>query len=189
MRSHHCWKWGPEPQYHQRIWWCMWSCERTHSHVCRESRAGDSGHNPVGLLRSGWWCLRWTGLLSPLEVCRWGNLGSSHRVKSLGRGLWVLKLSWWGLLYWKLSYSQWIAVLHSSHFCCQCVWGNSTNTVHRAPFVRFKSATCFDHLTIPFPKFLKVNFLYWHRWFNKERLISMEPFHSTKCSILGKVLW
>ncbi len=20
MRSHHCWKWGPEPQYHQQIW-------------------------------------------------------------------------------------------------------------------------------------------------------------------------
>ncbi len=103
----------------------------------------------------------------------WGELAYFHHlrsageeildpvtVKSLGRGLWVLKLSWWGLLYWKLSCSQWIAVLHSSHFCCQCVWGNSKNTVHRAPFVRFKSSTCFDHLTIPFPKFLKVNFLY-----------------------------
>ncbi len=20
MRSHHCWKWGPKPQYHQQIW-------------------------------------------------------------------------------------------------------------------------------------------------------------------------
>ncbi len=31
----------------------------------------------------------------------------------------------WGLLYWKLSYSQWIAALHSFHVCCQCVWGKS----------------------------------------------------------------
>jgi len=30
-----------------------WSCERTRSCVYRESRAGDSGHNPVELLRSG----------------------------------------------------------------------------------------------------------------------------------------
>ncbi len=49
---------------------------------------GGSGHSPVGLLCSGWWSWRWTGRLSPLEVCRWGNLESSHRVKSLGRGLW-----------------------------------------------------------------------------------------------------
>ncbi len=28
----------------------------------------------------------------PLVVCRWWNLEYSHRVKSLGRGLWVLKL-------------------------------------------------------------------------------------------------
>ncbi len=93
--------------------------------VVGESRAGGSGHSPVGLLCSGWWSLRWTGLLSPLQVCRWGSLESSHRVKSLGRGLWVLKLAWWGLLHWKLSYSRWIAALHSSHFCCQCVWGKS----------------------------------------------------------------
>ncbi len=65
--------------------------------LCRRSRAGDSGHNPVGLLHSGWWSWRWTGLLSPLEVCRWGSLKSSRRVKNLGRGLWVLKLAWWGL--------------------------------------------------------------------------------------------
>ncbi len=58
-------------------------------HESRESRAGDSGHNPVGLLRSGWWSWRWTGPFSPLEVYRWGNPESSHRVKSLGRGLWV----------------------------------------------------------------------------------------------------
>ncbi len=63
----------------------MWSCGKTCSRVCRESRAGDSGHSPVGLLRSGWWSWRWTGLLSPLEVCRWGSLESSRRVKSLGR--------------------------------------------------------------------------------------------------------
>ncbi len=88
----------------------------------KESRAGDSGHRPVGLLCSGWWSWRWTGLLSPLQVCRWGNLESSHRVKSLGWGLWVLKQACWGLLYWKLSYSQWIPALHSSHFCCQWVW-------------------------------------------------------------------
>ncbi len=62
---------------------------RGHAVVCRGSRAGGSGHNPVGLLCSGWWNWRWTGLLSPLEVCRWGNLESSHKVKSLGRGLWV----------------------------------------------------------------------------------------------------
>ncbi len=61
----------------------------TRSRVCRESRAGDSGHSPVGLLCSGWWSWRWIGPFSPLEVCRWGNLESSHRVKSLGRGLWV----------------------------------------------------------------------------------------------------
>ncbi len=62
---------------------------RGHAVVCVESRAGDWVHNPVGLLRSGWWSLRWIGPFSPLEVCRWGNLESSHRVKSLGRGLWV----------------------------------------------------------------------------------------------------
>ncbi len=55
--------------------------------LCRERRAGDSGHSPVGLLRSGWWSWRWTGPFSPLEVCRWGSLESSHRVKCLGRGL------------------------------------------------------------------------------------------------------
>ncbi len=63
--------------------------QRTRSRVCIERRAGGSGHSPVGLLRSGWWSWRWTDLLSPLEVWRWGNLESSHRVKSLGRGLWV----------------------------------------------------------------------------------------------------
>ncbi len=62
---------------------------RGHTIVCAQIRAGDSGHNPVGLLRSGWWSLRWTGWLSQLEVCRWWNLESSCRVKSLGRGLWV----------------------------------------------------------------------------------------------------
>ncbi len=36
---------------------------------------------------SGWWSWRWTGRLSPLEVCRWGNLESSHKVKRLCRGL------------------------------------------------------------------------------------------------------
>ncbi len=44
---------------------------RTRSRVCRESSLGDSGHSPVGLLHSGWWNLRWTDLLSPLEVCQW----------------------------------------------------------------------------------------------------------------------
>ncbi len=53
---------------------------RGHAVVCVESRAGDSGHNPVGLLCSGWWSWRLTGLLSPLEVCRWGNRESSLRV-------------------------------------------------------------------------------------------------------------
>ncbi len=24
MRSHHCWKWGPEPQYHQPNWQICW---------------------------------------------------------------------------------------------------------------------------------------------------------------------
>ncbi len=62
---------------------------RGHAVVGRESRAGGSGHSPVGLLCSGWWSWRWTGRLSPLEVCRWGNLESSRKVKSLGRGLWV----------------------------------------------------------------------------------------------------
>ncbi len=63
---------------------------RGHAVVCVERvEQGGSGHNPVGLLCSGWWNWRWTGLLSPLEVCRWGNLESSHKVKSLGRGLWV----------------------------------------------------------------------------------------------------
>lgn len=62
------------------------------------------------------------------------------------------------------------------------------NTVHGAPFVGFKSATDFDHLTIPFPKFLNVNVLYWHRWFHEEHIISMKPLLSTKGSILGKVL-
>ncbi len=57
----------------------MWICERTHSHVCRESIAGDSERSPAGLLRSGWWSLRCTGLPSPLEVCRWGSLGSSRK--------------------------------------------------------------------------------------------------------------
>ncbi len=86
---------------------------------------GTQGHKPVRLLRSGWWSWRWTSLLSPLELCWWGSLESSRRVKSLGRGLWVYQLAWWGVLYWKLSYSQWIAALHSCHFCCQCVWGKS----------------------------------------------------------------
>ncbi len=70
---------------------------RGHTVVCRESRAGDSGHSPAGLLRSGWWSWRWTGPFSPLVVCRWGSLESSHRVKCLGRGLRVWQLAWWGL--------------------------------------------------------------------------------------------
>ncbi len=69
----------------------------THSRGCIESRAGGSGHSPVGLLRSGWWSWRWTGRLSPLVVWRWGNLESSHRVKCLGRGLKVWQQAWWGL--------------------------------------------------------------------------------------------
>ncbi len=60
---------------------------RGHAVVCIESRAGGSGHSPVGLQRSGWWSWRWTGRLSPLVVWRWGNLESSHKVKRLCWGL------------------------------------------------------------------------------------------------------
>ncbi len=65
---------------------------RGHAVMCVdrvEQGTQESGHNPVGLLCSGWWSWRWIGPFSPLEVCRWGNLESSHRVTSLGRGLWV----------------------------------------------------------------------------------------------------
>ncbi len=83
---------GNEAQNHRIISKCnnISGAVRGHTVVCvRESRAGDSGHNPVGLLHSGWWSWRWTGRLSPLVVWRWGNLESSRRVKCLGRGLWV----------------------------------------------------------------------------------------------------
>ncbi len=36
---------------------------------------------------------------------------------------------------------------------------------------------------------LKINVLYWHRWFNEEPLTSMKPFHCTKGSLLWKKVW
>ncbi len=62
---------------------------RGHAVVVVERVEQGTQDSPVGLLCSGWWSLRWTGLVSQLQVCRWGSLESSHRVKSLGRGLWV----------------------------------------------------------------------------------------------------
>ncbi len=47
----------------------------TRSHVCRESRAGDSGHNSVGLLRSGWWS--------------WGELADFHHWGLPVRKSWI----------------------------------------------------------------------------------------------------
>ncbi len=55
--------------------------------VVRVARVETQDTTLWALLYSGWWSLRWIGPISPLEVCRWGNLESSHRVKSLGRGL------------------------------------------------------------------------------------------------------
>ncbi len=69
-----------------------------HTVVCVERvEQGTQDTALRGLLRSGWWSWRWTGPFSPLVVCRWGSLESSHRVKCLGRGLRVWQLAWWGL--------------------------------------------------------------------------------------------
>ncbi len=52
------------------------------------------------------------------ELAHFHHLWSASEevLKCLGRGLRVWQLAWWGLLYWKLSYSQWIAAWHSCHF-------------------------------------------------------------------------
>ncbi len=42
------------------------------------------------------------------------------------------------------------------------------------------------HLSITCRSLLKIKVLYWHQWFHKEALPSMETFHSTKDSLLWK---
>ncbi len=39
-----------------------------------------------------------------------------------------------------------------------------------------------DYIVLPFT-LLKIKVLYWHQWFHKEPLPSMEPFNSTKGSL------
>ncbi len=113
-----------------------WSCERKRSRVCRESRVGDSGHSPVGFLRSGWWSLRWTGLLLPLEVCRWGSLESSHRVKSLG--LTDLTIGLWGPISLVISNIQFNRKLSEQFWRIWCFPIQSDRSCTWMPKRRFK---------------------------------------------------
>ncbi len=63
---------------------------RGHAVVCVERvEHGTQNTTLWGSYVQGGWSWRWIGPFSPLQVCWWGNLESSHRVKSLGRGLWV----------------------------------------------------------------------------------------------------